>query len=281
MPTIASPAAAKRRPAAADAAPASASRISTARSHGPAVLCRFVGREACAGHAAAPPERRGPAARQQAPDAEGSGRSGGLAGGIGRDARRKPVASQNLNRKRSGRWATASARRAGRADRSPGSESEENDDAQGGDPREDPRTVPGAARRPGRGVRPHRPGPHRACGGRPSERLHGGGRPVEAVAARCRRRAAGWSICATPTTPTTRTLGEPGRRAAVARGGGQALKEVFAAGHHHHRLWPRLGGLPEDLVIDKMRFSGFTPGPARCTSGCRSSGSTRRSSPAR
>lgn len=41
---------------------------------------------------------------------------------------------------------------------------------------------------------------------------------------------------------------------------GDGLREVFTAGHHHHQLWPTLEVLPEDLVIDKTRFSGFTPG---------------------
>ncbi len=41
---------------------------------------------------------------------------------------------------------------------------------------------------------------------------------------------------------------------------GEGLKEVFTPGHHHHALWPTLEVLPEDLVIDKTRFSGFTPG---------------------
>ena len=40
----------------------------------------------------------------------------------------------------------------------------------------------------------------------------------------------------------------------------QGLREAFPPGSHDHALWPALNVLPEDVVVDKTRFSAFTPG---------------------
>ncbi|HEU4651776.1 MAG TPA: isochorismatase family cysteine hydrolase [Croceibacterium sp.] len=37
-------------------------------------------------------------------------------------------------------------------------------------------------------------------------------------------------------------------------------RTAFAAGAHHWQLWPALDVRPEDAVIEKTRFSAFTPG---------------------
>lgn len=40
----------------------------------------------------------------------------------------------------------------------------------------------------------------------------------------------------------------------------QSLREAFVPGSHDHALWPELDFDPEDVVVDKTRFSAFTPG---------------------
>jgi ureidoacrylate peracid hydrolase len=40
----------------------------------------------------------------------------------------------------------------------------------------------------------------------------------------------------------------------------QAFREAFAPGTHDHGLWPELDLLPQDVEVDKTRFSAFTPG---------------------
>lgn len=40
----------------------------------------------------------------------------------------------------------------------------------------------------------------------------------------------------------------------------QGLREAFAPGTHDHALWPKLDVLSQDVVVDKTRFSAFTPG---------------------
>lgn len=37
-------------------------------------------------------------------------------------------------------------------------------------------------------------------------------------------------------------------------------REAFTPGHHYWQLWPTLDVADSDLVIEKRRFSGFTPG---------------------
>ncbi|MEO0682064.1 MAG: isochorismatase family cysteine hydrolase [Pseudomonadota bacterium] len=46
----------------------------------------------------------------------------------------------------------------------------------------------------------------------------------------------------------------------LGEGVGDGMRDAFAAGGHFHALWPDLDVRDEDLVIDKTRFSGFTPG---------------------
>jgi ureidoacrylate peracid hydrolase len=41
---------------------------------------------------------------------------------------------------------------------------------------------------------------------------------------------------------------------------GDAHKAAFTPGAHHWQLWPELDVRPEDAVIEKCRFSAFTPG---------------------
>lgn len=38
------------------------------------------------------------------------------------------------------------------------------------------------------------------------------------------------------------------------------LRQAFPPGSHDHALWPGLDVLPEDVVVDKTRFSAFVPG---------------------
>jgi ureidoacrylate peracid hydrolase len=38
------------------------------------------------------------------------------------------------------------------------------------------------------------------------------------------------------------------------------FREAFAPGTHNHALWPELDLQPGDVVVDKTRFSAFTPG---------------------
>jgi ureidoacrylate peracid hydrolase len=40
----------------------------------------------------------------------------------------------------------------------------------------------------------------------------------------------------------------------------KALRETFVPGSHDHELWPELNVLSDDVVVDKTRFSAFTPG---------------------
>jgi len=37
-------------------------------------------------------------------------------------------------------------------------------------------------------------------------------------------------------------------------------RDAFTPGHHYWDLWPSLDVAPGDLVVEKQRFSGFTPG---------------------
>lgn len=37
-------------------------------------------------------------------------------------------------------------------------------------------------------------------------------------------------------------------------------QEAFTPGHHYWNLWPSLATDPADVMVDKRRFSGFTPG---------------------
>jgi ureidoacrylate peracid hydrolase len=41
---------------------------------------------------------------------------------------------------------------------------------------------------------------------------------------------------------------------------GDAHRAAFAPGAHHWQLWPELDVRPEDAVVEKCRFSAFTPG---------------------
>jgi ureidoacrylate peracid hydrolase len=41
---------------------------------------------------------------------------------------------------------------------------------------------------------------------------------------------------------------------------GDAHKAAFTPGAHHWQLWPELDVRPEDAVVEKCRFSAFTPG---------------------
>src|SRR5438552_826742 len=38
------------------------------------------------------------------------------------------------------------------------------------------------------------------------------------------------------------------------------MREAFTAGAENHDLWPTLDVRPDDLIVDKTRFSGFIPG---------------------
>jgi ureidoacrylate peracid hydrolase len=40
----------------------------------------------------------------------------------------------------------------------------------------------------------------------------------------------------------------------------RGMSESFSPGHHHAALWPELDVSPEDLIIEKRRFSAFIPG---------------------
>ncbi|HSV53065.1 MAG TPA: isochorismatase family cysteine hydrolase [Burkholderiaceae bacterium] len=40
----------------------------------------------------------------------------------------------------------------------------------------------------------------------------------------------------------------------------KGLRETFPPGSHEHALWPLLDVAQEDVVVDKTRFSAFTPG---------------------
>lgn len=42
--------------------------------------------------------------------------------------------------------------------------------------------------------------------------------------------------------------------------GADPHREAFTPGHHYWQLWPTLDVAPEDLMVEKQRFSGFTPG---------------------
>ena len=42
--------------------------------------------------------------------------------------------------------------------------------------------------------------------------------------------------------------------------GHAAHREAFTPGHHYWDLWPTLDVQPQDAVVEKHRFSGFTPG---------------------
>ena len=46
----------------------------------------------------------------------------------------------------------------------------------------------------------------------------------------------------------------------LGEGVGDGMRDTFKAGGHYHALWPGLEVKDEDLVLDKTRFSGFTPG---------------------
>jgi ureidoacrylate peracid hydrolase len=38
------------------------------------------------------------------------------------------------------------------------------------------------------------------------------------------------------------------------------IREAFVPGAHNHALWPELDVNPADIIVDKTRFSAFTPG---------------------
>ncbi|MFM7029317.1 MAG: cysteine hydrolase family protein [Chakrabartia sp.] len=42
--------------------------------------------------------------------------------------------------------------------------------------------------------------------------------------------------------------------------GADPHREAFTPGHHYWQLWPTLDVAAEDLLVEKHRFSGFTPG---------------------
>jgi len=46
----------------------------------------------------------------------------------------------------------------------------------------------------------------------------------------------------------------------LGEGVGEGMRDTFKAGGHYHALWSDLDVRDEDMVIDKTRFSGFTPG---------------------
>ncbi len=41
---------------------------------------------------------------------------------------------------------------------------------------------------------------------------------------------------------------------------GQRMEEAFTSGNYGHQLWPDLDVRPEDIAIQKYRFSAFVPG---------------------
>lgn len=73
------------------------------------------------------------------------------------------------------------------------------------------------------------------------------------------RDAGGCNIFLRYTTPPA---GGPSWSNFMARMGkdADAHREAFTPGDHYWQLWPALDVTDDDLVIDKHRFSGFTPG---------------------
>ncbi|SOE87837.1 Nicotinamidase-related amidase [Burkholderia sp. YR290] len=47
---------------------------------------------------------------------------------------------------------------------------------------------------------------------------------------------------------------------AIGEGFSKALRESFVPASQNHALWPELIVIPGDVVVDKTRFSAFTPG---------------------